>query len=154
MQTTQHIFHRQRNEETNMPAVRIRHETVTRNVRCLLAYHYNRIRSIRTMRWEFGSILPADIKANLNSSELEWFSQYSSVLAKYMRSIGDRGINLAVDLKPPKSVYIDVRCLVDYGRFELSDGSVLLLKKNSMHYLPRAKCEELITQGVFEHIVS
>lgn len=106
------------------------------------------------MRWEFGSILPADIKANLSTSEAVWFSKYSSLLAKYMRSIGESGVNLAVDLKPPKSVYIDVRCLVDYGRFELSDGSVLLLKKNSQHYLPRSECEELIRQGIFQHVIN
>lgn len=133
--------------------MRVRHAAIQRNLRCLLAYHYNRVRCLRTMRWEFGSILPADIKANLCTSETTWFSKYSSSLAKYMRSIGDSGVNLAVDLKPPKSIYIDVRCLMDYGKFELSDGSVLLLKKNSQHYLPRSECEELIRQGVFQHII-
>lgn len=106
------------------------------------------------MRWEFGSILPADIKANLSTAETNWFSKYSSILARYMRSVGeDGGVNLAVDLHPPKALYIEVQCLVDYGRYELSDGSVLLLKKNSRHFLPRVECEELIRQGVFQHIV-
>ncbi len=26
--------------------------------------------------------------------------------------------------KPPKSLYIEVRCLVDYGEFETEDGGV------------------------------
>jgi GINS complex subunit 1 len=50
-------------------------------------------------------------------------------------------------------VYIEVRCLVDYGQLELNDGSILLLKKSSRHYLPRNECEELIRQGVLEHVV-
>lgn len=133
--------------------MKIRHAAVKRNIRCLMAYHYNRIRCLRTMRWEFGSILPADIKSNLSPSEVEWFSKYSRTLAGYMRSIGEDGVNLAVDLKPPKSLYIEVRCLVDYGKFELNDGSVILLKKDSRHYLPRSECEELIRQGIFQHIV-
>lgn len=108
---------------------------------------------IKKMRWEFGSILPSEIKANLSSSEIDWFSNYSRMLAGYMRSIGREGVNLMVDLKPPKALYIEVRCLVDYGKLELADGSVLLLKKDGRHYLPRSECEELIRQGVFQHIV-
>lgn len=105
------------------------------------------------MRWEFGSILPAEIKANLSPSETAWFTKYSGLLAKYMRSIGSEGINLAVDLKPPKNLFAEVLCLVDFGNYELSDGTVLVLKKNSRHYLPRKECEELIRQGVLQHIV-
>jgi len=66
--------------------------------------------------------------------------------------VGDVGLNLGINLKPPKSLYIEVRCLTDYGKYELSNGTVVLLKKDSRHYLPRAECEELITQGVFQHI--
>lgn len=126
---------------------------VKRNLRCLLAYHYNRLRCLRTIRWEFGCILPTEIKVNMNVAESLWFSNYSTSLAKYMRSIGENGLDLALDLKPPKSTFIDVRCVVDYGKYELSDGSILLLKKNSQHYLPRTECEHLIRQGVFEHII-
>ncbi|CAH1119338.1 unnamed protein product [Phaedon cochleariae] len=138
---------------SKISTITIAHAGIKRNLRCLLSYHYNRIKCLRTMRWEFGSILPADIKVNLSAEEIEWFSKYSQMLASYMRSIGDEGVNLAIDMKPPKALYIEVRCLVDYGRFELTDGSVLLLKKDSRHYLPRSECEELIRQGVFQHIV-
>ncbi|XP_056643700.1 DNA replication complex GINS protein PSF1-like [Diorhabda sublineata] len=142
------------NAETSLlSTIRIRNAAVKRNVRCLMSYHYNRLKCLRTMRWEFGSILPADIKANLNADEIEWFSKYSRLLANYMRSIGEDGVNLAVNLKPPKALYIEVQCLVDYGKFELTDGSTLLLKKDSRHYLPRSECEDLIRQGVFKHIV-
>ncbi|EFA12251.1 DNA replication complex GINS protein PSF1 [Tribolium castaneum] len=141
------------NHASYLPTVKIRHAAIKRNIRCILAYHYNRLKCLRNMRWQFGSILPPDVKSNLSQSEIEWFSKYSSNLVQYMRSIGDEGINLAVDLKPPKSLYIEVRCLTDYGQFELNDGSVLLLKENSRHYLPRSECEELIRQGVLEHVV-
>ncbi|KAM9637361.1 DNA replication complex GINS protein PSF1 isoform 4-T4 [Morphnus guianensis] len=48
----------------------------------------------------------------------------------------------------------EVRCLRDYGEFEIDDGTTILLKKNSQHFLPRWKCEQLIRQGVLEHILS
>ena len=106
------------------------------------------------MRWEFGSLLPPDIKANLSPSETTWFSEYSNALAKYMRGIGSfGGVNLCGDLKPPKSLYIEVKCLVDYGKHQLNDGSVILLKKDNRYYLPRTECEEFIRLQIFEHIV-
>ncbi|KAL3274529.1 hypothetical protein HHI36_015911 [Cryptolaemus montrouzieri] len=137
-----------------LPTIICRHSAIARNFRCLLAYHYNRLRCIRTMRWEFGGILPPDIKENLSQLELEWFSKYSNSLAQYMRSVGEEGINLTVNLKPPKSVHIEVRCLVDYGKYEMNNGTIVFLKKNTRHFLPRLECEELIRQGVFEHVVS
>uniref|UniRef100_A0AAQ4QPZ8 DNA replication complex GINS protein PSF1 n=1 Tax=Gasterosteus aculeatus aculeatus TaxID=481459 RepID=A0AAQ4QPZ8_GASAC len=48
----------------------------------------------------------------------------------------------------------NVRCLKDHGEFEIDDGTVILLKKNSQHFLPRWKCEQLIRQGVLEHVMS
>jgi GINS complex subunit 1 len=41
----------------------------------------------------------------------------------------------------------------DYGEMETDDGSVIVLKKNTQHYLPRQHCEQLIRQGILEHIV-
>lgn len=139
---------------TGWSAILIRHTSLERNKRCLLAYLYNRLRRIRTMRWEFGPILPQDVKANLCEPEIQWFNNYSKSLATYMRSIGDGiGLNIMQDLKPPKTLYIEVRCLVDYGKFELEDGEVIFLRKNSQHFLPRAQCESLIQQGILQHII-
>ncbi|XP_014663987.1 PREDICTED: DNA replication complex GINS protein PSF1-like [Priapulus caudatus] len=135
--------------------VQLRHACLERNRRCLLAYLYNRLLRIRDMRWEFGSVLPQDIKLCLSEHELQWFSRYSKSLAGYMRSIGSHGgLDLTQDTKPPKSLYIEVRCLVDYGEFETDDGDIILLKKSSQHFLPRSQCEHLVRQGILEHILS
>ncbi|XP_023268899.1 DNA replication complex GINS protein PSF1-like [Seriola lalandi dorsalis] len=49
-----------------------------------------------------------------------------------MRSLGGgEGLDITQDMKPPKSLYIEVRCLKDHGEFEIDDGTVILLKKNS-----------------------
>ncbi|XP_074662145.1 DNA replication complex GINS protein PSF1-like [Tubulanus polymorphus] len=133
--------------------IQLRHAALERNKRCLLAYFYNRLIQIRQMRWEFGSVLPADIKYNLNDQEIQWFNKYNKSLANYMRSIGTEGLDLTQDIKPPKALYIEVRCLVDHGEFETQDGNVVLLKKNSQHFLLRSECEQLVRQGILEHIV-
>lgn len=67
------------------------------------------MRRLRQMRWELGSILPPEINSNLLNAEIQWFHSYNKSLATYMRSIGDNcGLNLTVNMLPPKSLYIEV----------------------------------------------
>lgn len=158
-----HVFEENYNSAANfnnsgdrsyLPLVMYRHQVIKRQRRCLLVYLYNRLQKLKKVRWHLGATLPADIKANLGDPELQWFNEYSRILAQYMMSIGDgQGLNLTNDIKPPKSLFIEVRCLIDYGKFELESGEIVLLKKNSQHYLPKLQCEALIRQGILQHIV-
>lgn len=43
--------------------------------------------------------------------------------------------------------------MVDYGEFETEDGAILILKKGSMHFLQRSEAEQLIREGVLEHVL-
>ncbi|XP_053099488.1 DNA replication complex GINS protein PSF1 isoform X1 [Hemicordylus capensis] len=138
-----------------IPTIKFRHCSLLRNRRCILAYLYDRLLRIRALRWEYGSVLPNAVRFHMSAEEMEWFNQYKKSLATYMRSLGGGdGLDLTQDIKPPKSLYIEVRCLKDYGEFEIDDGTTILLKKNSQHFLPRWKCEQLIRQGILEHILS
>ena len=142
-------------EQPSKSAIVLRHAALERDKRCLLAYLYHRTEKIRDMRWEFGVILPQDIKANLSGPELAFFTKYNRDLATYMGSVGGgAGVDLLTDQHPPKSLYIEVRCVQDYGEFEAEDGSVVMLSKNTQHFLPRAQCEQLIRQGILEHVRS
>ncbi|XP_074803316.1 DNA replication complex GINS protein PSF1 isoform X1 [Natator depressus] len=135
--------------------IKFRHCSLLRNRRCVVAYLYDRLLRIRALRWEYGSVLPNDLRFHMSAEETEWFNQYRKSLATYMRSSGgEEGLDLTQDMKPPKSLYIEVRCLKDHGEFEIDDGTTILLKKNSQHFLPRWKCEQLIRQGVLEHVLS
>ncbi|XP_041985562.1 DNA replication complex GINS protein PSF1-like [Aricia agestis] len=136
--------------------VQVRHTALERNKRCLLAYLYDRLNKIKTLRWEFGAVLPADVRELLSDHEYEWFTKYSTNLAMYVRSLGEdigyNGIDLTENLRPPKSLYIEVLCLMDYGKLELEDGDVVTLKKNSRHFLPTSECQVLIRQGILKQI--
>ncbi|ETN61703.1 partner of sld5 [Anopheles darlingi] len=137
-----------------LPLVMYRHKLIQRQKRCLLAYLANRLFRLKALRWHVGAILPPEIKACINEPESMWFNKYSKILAEYMASIHEgHGLNLMNDIKPPKSLYIEVRCLTDYGKFELENGEIVLLKKNSQHYLPKTQCEQLIRQGILQHII-
>jgi hypothetical protein len=42
--------------------------------------------------------------------QTQWFTKYNKGLANYMRSLGGHGgLDLTQDIKPPKSLYIEVR---------------------------------------------
>ena len=42
--------------------------------------------------------------------QLQWFSHYKKSLASFMRSLGGgEGLDITQDMKPPKSLYIEVR---------------------------------------------
>ncbi|XP_058790153.1 DNA replication complex GINS protein PSF1-like [Phymastichus coffea] len=131
----------------------VRHHAMMRNKRCLLAYLYHRIRRLRNIRWELGSIIPEEITKNLLPAETAWFQTYNKSLAMYMKSIGKDGLNIMNDFKPPKSLFVEVRCVKDYGKFELDDGQTVNLKENTYHLLPRSECEILIRQGILEHVI-
>jgi GINS complex subunit 1 len=136
-----------------VPLVNYRHSVIQRNKRCALAYLYNRLQKLKELRWNFGPILNADMKASLCESEIQWFNNYSQLLTNYQLSLSnDLKINLVENAKPPKTLFIEVRSLVDYGKLELADGEIVNLKKNSQHYLPRIQCEQLIRQGVLQHL--
>lgn len=138
-----------------IPTIKFRHCCLLRNRRCIVGYLYDRLLRIRALRWEYGSVLPNTLRFHMSAEETDWFSQYKKSLATYMRSLGgEEGLDITQDMKPPKNLYIEVRCLRDYGEFEIDDGTTVLLKKNSQHFLPRGKCEQLIRQGVLEHVMS
>lgn len=146
------LQYQETHDKTNFPMIGYRHALLQRNVRCTLAYLYNRLLRLKEIRWHLGPILGADVKEALTEPEIQWFNNYSKLLSTYMMSFPS-GINLTTDLKPPKSLFIEVKCLADHGKLELDSGEVILLQKNSIHYLPRSECEQLIRQGILEHIV-
>lgn len=131
----------------------MQHTALQRNLRCLLAYHYNRLRKVRDIRWDFGSILPSDIRSNMSAEELNWFRDYNKMLANFMKNLGDgEGVNLCVDTSPPKTLYIEVQCTADVGEYELLDGTVIFLKKGQRYFLTRRDCEEFVRRGIFLHV--
>uniref|UniRef100_A0A8R1DT29 DNA replication complex GINS protein PSF1 n=1 Tax=Caenorhabditis japonica TaxID=281687 RepID=A0A8R1DT29_CAEJA len=118
--------------------------------RCMMAYVNERKNRIRSYRWRYGGALPASVRNALCDAEIQFFNDYSSSLARYQSSLGEGGVNLLLHTAPPKSLFVQVRALEDYGEFETSDGTQVQLTKDSLHSLPRQDCEMMIRQGVLE----
>jgi GINS complex subunit 1 len=147
---------------TNLPTIQMRHAALQRNKRCLLTYVYTRMNWIASLRFELATVVaPKHIKSNMSDLEVIWFQKYSKTLANYMKSLSQSvqansneiyPIDLTQYMRPPKSLYIHVRCLQDYGELELSDGHTVSLIKNSQHYVLASDVQDLIKQGFLEHI--
>ena len=80
----------------------LRHNALERNKRCLLSYLNDRTNKITDMRWQFGPVLPPEIRSQMCEPEIAFFSQYNKDLAAYMRAVGDgTGMDLTIDQDPP-----------------------------------------------------
>ena len=149
-------------DNSNLPTIQLRHAALQRNKRCLLTYVYTRMNWIASLRFELATVVaPKHIKSCMSDLEVIWFQKYSKTLANYMKALSQAtqsgssdiyGIDLTQYTRPPKSLYINVRCLNDYGEFELSDGHSISLIKNSQHYVLASDVQDLIKQGILEHI--
>ncbi|KAI7684862.1 hypothetical protein SSS_07579 [Sarcoptes scabiei] len=103
------------------------------NKRCLLAYHHDRLQKLKKIRWQLGAILPIEIRSNISEDELRWFLNYSKNLSDYMSRLSDnKGIDLSLMKAPPKKLYIQVRCITEYGRLDLDDGTSVILSKDTL----------------------
>ena len=56
----------------------LRHTSLERNKRCLLAYLNHRLEKIREMRWQFGAVLPVDVKVKNYVIFIVIFIQFNS----------------------------------------------------------------------------
>ena len=96
------------------PAIVLRHAALERNKRCLLAYINRRAEKIQEMRWQFGPVLPPDVRTNLCEPEQTFFNKYNRNLAAYMQSVGSDcqthggQVDLMTDQTCPKSLFIQV----------------------------------------------
>lgn len=138
-----------------------------RNKRCALAYLVNRLRRLERMRWEEPAqlllLLEQEAAAGqqqqqvqrqrqqrrAGASELEWLARYDELLAWYGAEVG---LDLTVEMLPPKELYIEVRVLQDCGTLVMEGGGEARLEAGTMHYLPRRDVEPLIRAGKLAHV--
>ena len=119
-----------------------------RNLRYLLSYFFHRLKKIRELRWETGTVIPEGIRnETLNEREIEYFNQYSDALATYNNAVGFDFMSEA--LEPPRDLYVEVRVLKECGEIVTERGPVTL-DLGSTHYLKRADVENLIRLGHLE----
>ncbi|XP_021772911.1 DNA replication complex GINS protein PSF1-like [Chenopodium quinoa] len=128
----------------------IHHLSLLRNKRCLMAYVHNRSEIIQNLSWKVGRVLPEEIEHKLSDPEKRYFKSHSSALQSYMREMD--GLDLTVDMVPPKDPYIKVRVLDDIGVTAMGDRDTNLAR-HSIHFLKRSDAEHYMFQGMMEELL-
>jgi GINS complex subunit 1 len=125
----------------------VRHEALKRNKQIVLVYLNERLKKIRKLRWEMGSV-SGPLKSCLSDEEDEFLRTYSGLLNTYQSSLG---VDLTTDIAPPRDLFIEVLVLQDCGEIVTDTGASVILSKNTTHLMRRADAEPLIKRGFLQH---
>ena len=119
-----------------------------RNLRYLLTYFLHRLKKMRELRWETGTVLPEVLRQEtLCKRELLYFNEYNDALSAYTESVGFDIMSEA--LEPPRDLFVEIRVLKGCGEIMTERGPVTL-DAGSTHYLKRTDVEHLIRLGHVE----
>lgn len=155
-----------------MSGLKVYREGIIRNRKCLLAYIQHRSAKIRKLRWQVGHPLPQKFKDRMSPDEYQYFTGYDEILTKFQTQQGTfqpplsrplacaalftrlavLGVDLSTHLKPPKSLYITVRALVDCGSIVGDDGTSIRLEQHSENLVRRQDVVHLIRQGHLKEV--
>jgi GINS complex subunit 1 len=98
--------------------------------------------------------MPDHIKEKINPAELTYYNNYLESIDEYNRSLSmHNNIDLTVDMKPPKDLFIEVRIKQDYGTVMLPESGQVNLQKNTTHLLRRSEVDHLIKQGIVAEVM-
>ncbi|KAI9500487.1 DNA replication protein psf1 [Coemansia spiralis] len=136
--------------------------TLSRNKRCLLAYHHRRTQFLRSLLWTLHlapSLVPGDLSTRLSPEEQNYIREYARLNSVYRDAVESQiypndSLDWVADGElPPRDLLIEVRVVKDCGEIVTENG-VVNLQAGTQHYLHRSDIEHLITIGYLEHINS
>ena len=111
------------------------HCSLKRNLRCLLAYHYQRLKLINQPETR--------VLENMSKSEIDYAASRESIYADYFLNYDLIDFNRT---SPPTDLYIQVRVIKECGTVQTENGSVTL-NAHTLHYLKRSDVTHLVKQG-------
>jgi GINS complex subunit 1 len=136
------------------PALLIIQTAISRNKRCLLAYHAHRTDRLRDMYWAVGGALPhiltnPDVRSKLSPHEVDYLRQYNSSIMDFRSEFSNELDITANIITPPKDLHVLVHVIRDCGVIQTELGSIDF-KKGHRFMVRRADIEHLIVQGYLE----
>jgi len=138
------------------PALLLYQTAITRNKRCLLAYHAHRIDRLRDMYWAVGGALPhilsnQDIRGKLSPHEVDYLRQYNTSIMDFRSEFSNELDITASITHPPKDLHALVRVVRDCGVIQTELGSIDF-QKGHRFMVRRADIEHLMVQGYLEEV--
>lgn len=138
------------------PGLLIIQTAISRNKRCLLAYHSHRVDRLRDMYWAVGGALPhilsnQEIRGKLSPHEVDYLRQYNGSVMEF-RSEFSHELDITASItNPPKDLHVLVKVIRDCGVIQTELGSIDF-QKGQRFMVRRADIEHLIVQGYLEEV--
>lgn len=125
------------------PSILLHNAAIQRHKRCLLAYHKVRMDKLqKALLLHQGQELPQ----STNAAEQEFVQDYQQLRQHYAAAVFE------LDILPPTSHMVQVRCLQSLGDICLESGRSVQLSKGSLHFVPRADVQDFLQAGAMELI--
>lgn len=143
-------------EQEMSPALLVMQTAITRNKRCLLAYHTHRTDRLRDMYWAVGGALAhilsnQDIRSKLSPHEVDYLRQYHSSVMEFRSEFSNELDVTASIINPPKDIHVLVHVVRDCGVIQTELGSIDF-QKGQRFMVRKADIEHLIVQGYLEEV--
>ncbi|CAG7903200.1 unnamed protein product [Brassica rapa] len=119
-----------------------------------MAYVHNRADIVRDLAWRVGLVLldlPPEIQDKLTTLEKGYFKNHSVAIKSYM---GKVGIELNVDMVPPKDPYIKIRVVEEIDQGIVMSDKTTNFTRHSMHFLKRTDAEPYIARVISLYVSS
>ncbi|KAJ2160276.1 DNA replication protein psf1 [Coemansia sp. RSA 552] len=135
-------------------------QTVSRNKRCLLAYHHRRLEYLRSLLWMLHlstSLVPPDLSQRFAPEEQNFAREYARLNSAYRDAVEEQlcptdSLDWTANGEvPPRDLFIEVRVVKDCGEI-VTESGIVNLQADTQHYLRRSDIEHLLTIGYLEHI--
>ena len=140
------------------PAVIIYQTAISRNKRCLLAYHQHRMNFLKSLYWSLGAALPSllsstQLRANLAPHEVDFLRKYNSLIVDFRSEFSNELDITSSITNLPKDIHVLVKVVRDCGLIQTELG-VIDFQKGQRFMVRRTDIEHLIVQGYLEEIHS
>ena len=129
----------------------VHHQRVLRNKECALFYLRERLEVLTRLRCEAGSNLPRNVRRHCSPQESQFNAAYDQLYQDFCRA---SRLDPRDSLKPPRDLYVEVRCNVDCGDVQTKHSGTVRMDKGTSHFLRRADVEQLIAQGLVTHVTT
>eukprot|EP01094_Clydonella_sp_ATCC50884_P015372 TRINITY_DN25970_c0_g1_i1.p1 TRINITY_DN25970_c0_g1~~TRINITY_DN25970_c0_g1_i1.p1 ORF type:complete len:220 (+),score=55.93 TRINITY_DN25970_c0_g1_i1:69-662(+) len=128
-------------------AVAVHHAAIERNKRIVVAYLVERLRRVRSIRWEHGALMPEATRDAMTEGESDFLTAYQGLLLDFST---DMGVDLTGQLtEPPRDLFIEVRALESCGEIWTGAGPIHI-EKNNTYLLRKSDVEDLLHRGILE----
>lgn len=127
----------------------VHHQRILRNKECALFYLRERLEVLTRLRLEAGPNLPRVVRRHCGPQESVFLAAYDTLYQDFCRA---SRLDPRDSLKPPRDLYVEIRCNVDCGDVQTEHSGTVRLDKGTSHFLRRADVENLISQGLVTHV--